>query len=101
MSLPMKIMNLVKNLRDPSMRIDVASTINYLADLFSLGKITEENLREDLEEICSTVLQEIRSDLTKEEIKELAKKEVNELVNLIKFSMVRKRMSTKYRSTLM
>lgn len=95
MSLPMKIMSLIKNVRDPSMRIDIASTINYLADLYSIGKISEEELLNDLIEICQAIIIETNKKITKEEAIKLAEKEANEILNLIKITRIRKRISTK------
>lgn len=96
MSLQTKIMELITGLRDPMMRVDVAATINYMSDLFNMGKISEEELFENLTEICMTVFKETKKGLDEEALKDIAEKEANELIKAIKLSGLRRRMSARY-----
>lgn len=89
-------MHLIKDLTDPIMRIDVASTINFLSDLYNSGKISEQELAEDLTDVCTTVFKKTRPDLADVDLDELVKKEVEDFIRVIKLSGLRRRLSSKY-----
>jgi len=90
--LPTLILSLIRKIPDPSVRTDIASTINFLKDLYESGHISEEQLRSDLREVIETVLEYIRPDLTREEIENEASKKVEEFVRAIKLGALKSRM---------
>lgn len=56
MSLQLKILNLISGITDPKIRIDVASTINFLYNVYVDGRAGEEEVLSDLHNICRDVL---------------------------------------------
>lgn len=96
LSLQAKIFELISNLRDTAMRIDVATTISFLSDLFNMGRISEEELRDSLSDVCMTVFKETKKNLDTEILKELVDKTVEDLVTVIKLTGIRRRVSARY-----
>jgi len=91
MSLMQKLQALTAGIEDPKVKFDIMGTINFLADLYSSGKINDENLRNDLLDICRTVVEITNVDLTKEEIEARAKLIADDLFLEIKVRNLRKR----------
>lgn len=56
MSLQMKILSLISGIVDPKIRIDVASTINFLYNVYVDGRASEEEVLNDLYSICRDIL---------------------------------------------
>jgi hypothetical protein len=73
MSLMQKVQALISGIDDVRVRMEVASTIRFLADLYSNGRAGEDEIRKDLLEICTDVLRLSNPDLLDEEIAERAK----------------------------
>lgn len=96
MSLQSKIFELIKDLKDPSMRVDVAATIGFLSDMYNMGRISEEEFREALMDVCTSVYRETKKGLEDEIIRDLAEKMVEELVAAAKISGLRRRVGARY-----
>jgi len=88
---------LISSIRDPEMRVNVASTINYLLDVYSSGKINEDEIRDDLFEIVQTVFSSTMPDKTKEEITKMSKNKVDEFLRAFKMEGLLRRAVSKYR----
>jgi len=95
-SLEAKVFQLVSKLRDPTMRIDVASSIKFLADVYRLGRANEEDIFNDLMDICMTVYKETEPDLSDEEVRDKAEDTAKDLMRIIKITGVTRRVSQKY-----
>jgi hypothetical protein len=91
MSLMQKLQALTARIEDPKVKFDIMGTINFLADLYSSGKISDEDLRNDLLDICRTVVEITNVDLTKEEIEARAKLIADDLFLEIKVRNLRKK----------
>jgi hypothetical protein len=86
-----KLQALTAGIEDPKVKFDIMGTINFLADLYSSGKIRDEDLRNDLLDICRTVVEITNVDLTKEDIEAKARLIADDLFLEIKVRNLRKR----------
>lgn len=96
MSLQAKIFELIKDVPDPMMRIDVASTISFLADIYILHSADEDEIFKDLVDVCLTVINLTRPDLEENEKRDLAEKKARDLLTTIKMRGMTRRMASKY-----
>lgn len=96
MSLAQRIMKLVGGIKDPVLRIDVASSINFLADVYTSGRASKDEVLQDLREVCYEVLKKTMPGQPDEVIKEVADKEANELLEAMKIVSLRRRLTSKY-----
>jgi hypothetical protein len=92
MSLVQKLNALVAGIDDPKIKFDVMGTINFLADLYSAGKINLEDLMRDLLDICRTIVGITNVNLTQNEVEAKAKLLAEDLATEIKLQGLRKRM---------
>lgn len=91
MSLHTLIMNLISGITDPSARIDISSTIMFLRDLYIDGRLSDEELRNELREVISTILDYTHPELIGEEKRARVENEVDMFVKAIKFETMRAR----------
>jgi len=98
MTLWTKINALIAGISDPKTRIDVATSINYLYNLFSHGAISEDQLRSDLKEICASVLEASNPLLTEEEAMRRAEAVVDDLIRTMKLESVHHRVRVRLKS---
>jgi len=94
------ITKLISPIKDPEMRVNVASTINYLLDVYSSGGAKEEDIRNDLYEIIETVISATMPEKTREEITKIAKDKADEFVRAFKMEGLLRRAVSKYRVPL-
>lgn len=90
------IMNLISGISDPTARTDLAASIRYLYELYASGKVGDEEIRNDLIEICSLVLSMTRADLIEEEIRKEAVRYADELLRAFKLESLRRRLFFRY-----
>jgi hypothetical protein len=100
MTLWTKVNALIAGIGDPRVRIDVASTINYLYNLFSHGAISEDQLLVDLKEICATVIELANPLLPRDEVLRRAEAVAEDLVKTMKVESVHYRVRMRMRSLL-
>jgi hypothetical protein len=98
MSLSQKVSALVSGIMNPRDRFEVMSTIYFLFDVYSSGRINEEQLRTDLVDICSTVLAETNPELTEDEIRKRANVLADELARTMKVEGLRRRTLARFAS---
>jgi len=98
MVLMAKVQALIAGIDDPKVRVDVAATIKMLADLYMHGKISEDDLRNDLTDVVMSVLSVTMSDLLHEDIRDRAEIIVDDLVQAIKIEGLRIRLLSGARS---
>lgn len=91
MSLQAKILNLVSGIDDPTIRIEVSRTIYYLFSVYQSGKVPEENIVQDLYEICLTVIVNKHPELSQEEAKNRAKQLAHEILNAFRIETMLRR----------
>lgn len=94
------INKLLVGIKNPAFRMEVASTINYLLDVYSNSVANEDDIRNDLYDICSTVLSISNPDKSKEEITEMAKDMAEQFVRTFKITSLSRRAMSKYKVPL-
>lgn len=82
MSLQSKILDLLSGIVDPSERIYISTTINYLLSVYTSGGAREDEVRDALFEVCYTVLRGKMLDVPDEEVKKRAAQLSNEFFAL-------------------
>lgn len=100
MSLMSKVRALISGIDDPKVRLDVAQTINFLAGLYSIGRINDNQLKDDLFEICSDVISYSNPELDAEEIRRRASAVAEELYKSIRIERVSHRIGVRYQSAI-
>jgi len=100
MSLTQKVLALISGLDNPKARMDVASTINFLYDLFLDGRITEGQLKDDLYDICREVIAMSNPDLLEDEVRKRSAIVAEELVKTMKIEGLAKRTISRLGSSL-
>jgi hypothetical protein len=93
-----KVRALISGIDDPKVRLDVAQTINFLAGVYSSGRINDNQLRDDLFEICSDVIAMSNPDLDAEEVRKRASVVAEELFRAIRIESVARRIGVRYLS---
>jgi len=97
MSLARRITNLIAGVTDPMVRMDIASTINYLFSIYADGTAPEDRIRDALYEILMDVLTATKPELTIEEIRDKARILVDEFMSAFKLESLSRRIRTRYR----
>jgi hypothetical protein len=96
MSIQSKIMNLIGGVPDPTTRIDIASTINYLFSLYCTGGANETAIREALHEVCVDVITATYPELSQDEIKERSSLLTDEFIKAFRLEGTVKRMLSRF-----
>jgi endonuclease III len=97
MSVANLITTLISGIRDPATRMDVASTINYLLDLYSSRMITDEEVEESIRDICRDVLTATMIKASKEEINKKIDEFTFEFIKAFKVASLGRRAMSRYR----
>jgi len=90
-------MNLIAGITDPMVRIDVASTINYLFSIYTDGTIREGEARNALREVCTDVVSVLYPEFTEEEVRKRVASMVNEFMRAFKLESTVRRMLSRVR----
>jgi hypothetical protein len=101
MSLMQKVQALIAGIEDPKVRLDVASTIKFLSDLYGSGRANEEEVRSDLFDICADVIRMSNPALVEDEVRKRASIVADELFQTIRIELVMGRTMAKYRRATM
>jgi len=96
-SLQAKILSLISGITDPTMRIDIASTVNYLFQVWTGGGASEEEIRGSLFEVCRDVISGTHPDLTEEEVRGIANDMTNDFMRIFKVEALTRRMMARFR----
>jgi hypothetical protein len=94
------IASLVSNLPDPALRMDVASTIKYLFDIYSSGRVKDEEIKQSLYEVCREVISATSVNLLPEEIQKLANEKAEEFLKAFRLESISRRVSAKFRPSV-
>jgi len=90
-------MNLIAGITDPMVRIDVASTINYLFAIYTDGTINEGEARNALREVCTDVVYVLYPEFTEEEIRKRVASMVEGFMRAFKLESTVRRMLSRFR----
>jgi hypothetical protein len=90
-------MRLIGDIKDPSVRVDIASTIRYLEDLYSARAVDEKEIRNSLFEICRDVISATHADLTQDEVTAKATSMADDFIKLFKIEGLQRRAMSKFR----
>ena len=99
MSLQAKIMNLIGGITDPTIRMDIASTINYLFQVYVSGGANESEIRDSLYEVCRDVISALYPDLVEEEVRKRSAKMAEEFIRVFRLESAYRRMASRFRFT--
>jgi len=97
MSLQAKILSLISGITDPTVRIDIASTINYLSQVWAGGGVSAQEIRSSLFEVCFDVVNGTHPELTEEEVRRIANDMADEFMRLFKIEALTRRMMARFR----
>jgi len=90
-------MNLIAGITDPTVRIDVASTINYIFTIYSDGTIPEGEAKNALREVCMDVVSAMYPEFTEEEIRKRVTSMVEDFMRAFKLESTVRRMLSRFR----
>ena len=96
-----KVQALIAGIGDHKVRVDVASTINFLADLYGSGRVNEEEIRKDLLDICVDVIRASYPEFQDEEVRKRASIVAEELFQSMRVERMVGRMMARYRRATM
>ena len=97
MSLQAKILNLLSGISDPGIRMEISKTIFYLYNVYVSGSVPEEEIRNDLREICTLVISEKEPTLSPDELKKKVDKMVDDLIRAFKLESMTRRTMLKFK----
>jgi len=97
MSLQSLILSLISDIDDPAVRMDVASTIVFLKDLYLSGAMGAEQLKSELKEVALTVIDALHPELLPEEREKKAEEMASQMARAIKLETLRARAFSKHR----
>jgi len=97
MSLQAKILSLLSGIDDPATRIDIASTIRYLFEVYVHGQASDADVKRSLVEICTDVLMYSHPELTPPEIKKKSEELAEEFMRAFRIEGLRIRALSRFR----
>jgi len=92
MSILRLVNDLLAGMVDLRTKLDVAATINFLYNMYRIGRIDRETLRGELEEIVSTILRLRYPNMSDEEMQARMESIVGSFMNYIILSSINRRM---------
>jgi len=98
-SLQASILELIGGITDASIRTSIVTAISAMADAYRRGRITEEELRRDLANLCFDVLDFKNPFKDAEELRKEAERWAERLLRLIKLESMRMRYLTRLSSS--
>jgi len=75
-----KVLKLLDGITDPELRSNVSSTVFFLLDVFSTGRVEESEIRRDLTDIVKDVIAYKHPEMPPPQVLDEAKKVVEELL---------------------
>lgn len=96
MSLPALVLSLIAEIRDPTLRTDVAGTIYFLRDLYVDGRIGEEELAREVRDVVRMVVAATRPDLPPPQVEEVSAEIAGQIVAAIKMDTLKGRTMTRH-----
>jgi len=96
MALWAKVNALISGIPDNRVRLDVATTINFLYSVYCDGGINEDQLRGELVSICMDVIGMSNPMLSPEDIRDRAEMAADDLVKAMKIEALVRRVRARY-----
>lgn len=93
------IIELLSGIDDPAIRMDVANTITFLANVYRSGRAEEAEILNDLREIAITVLALKEPNLSTDELRDKAYEIADKMMRSIKSESLFLRLSRRYATT--
>jgi len=100
MALQVKILSLISGIDDPAVRMDISATVNYLLQVYTSGRVKEDEVRDSLYEVFVDVLRVKSPELTDEEIKKKARELVEEFIASFRLESMTRRTYARFRPRL-
>jgi len=97
LSLQAKILSLIADITDPTVRIDIASTVNYLFQVWTGGGVEERDIRSSLFEVCYDVISGTHPDLTEEEVRRISNDMADDFMRIFRTEALTRRMMARFR----
>ncbi|RLF08421.1 MAG: hypothetical protein DRJ60_00380 [Thermoprotei archaeon] len=98
MSWEAKILNLLGDIQDPSLRIRIAMTLNYLRDALQAG-VSPEEIRNDVFDVVYTVIDFKEPFLNPNEKRKKAQEITEDIMREMKLNIMHKMVMSKLRFT--
>ena len=86
------IMDLLSGIDDPGVRMEVTNSLYFLKNVFSTGKVPEDQIRDDIYDIVVDVLRLKMPMATEEEIDRTAKEYVEKIMQAIRLETLSTRL---------
>jgi hypothetical protein len=100
MSLQAKIMTLLSGISDPVVRIDIATTINYLFSVYASGRSNENEIRDALYDVLLDVVRATHPDLIEEDVRKKSANLADEFIRAFKLEATRSRVMARFRPSV-
>jgi hypothetical protein len=100
MSLQAKIMTLLSGISDPVVRIDIATTINYLFSVYASGRSNENEIRDALYDVLLDVVRATHPDLIEEDVRKKSANLADEFIRAFKLEATRRRVMARFRPSV-
>lgn len=84
MSLNAKILNLLKGIDDPALRVEIAQTIRFLFEVYMSSDVEAQEIKNSLKELALTIINMKEPLLTEAEKRKKAEEIANDLWNTFK-----------------
>jgi hypothetical protein len=91
MSLQNIILSIISGITDPSIRLDIATTINYIFGLYCDRSVGEDEIRKSLYEICHDVISYTSPELSGEALVNAVNMKVDELMRAFRLESLKRR----------
>jgi len=98
MSLRVKILRLLSDIDDPSLRLEISRTIMFLFEVWRSGNASEEEILSSLYEVAYTIVSYKEPLLTEEDKRNKAREIANDIMNSFKMESLFPRMFRKLRT---
>lgn len=101
MVLEQKIMNLISGITDPAIRLEIARTIVFLFEVWTMGKVREEEIMRDLKDIAYTVITYKNPLLTEDEARRKAEDLAKDIFRVFRLESMYRTSFVRYRGRIM
>ena len=91
------VLSLLSDVDDPHIRMEVMRSINFLFQVYQTGRVTDDQILNDLFEVCLTIIQYKHPDLTPEEQVQKAKEYAERLLEEFRVASITRRLLGKTR----
>ena len=90
------IMNLLSGIEDAAVRIDIARTLMYLFNVYASGRVSEEEVRQSVEEIVRDIVKYKHPELSPDELKRIVKQHADQIMQAFRLSTTFRRTAVRF-----